>query len=50
MCSTWVLVASANNRDMAAATGCYEEEMELCWTGCIPYGGKKVAAVKYHSV
>ena len=39
MCSTWVLVASANNRALAAATGYYEEEREMCWTGCTPYVG-----------
>ena len=50
MCSMWVLVASANNRDLAAATGCYEGKREMCCTGCVPYAGKEVAAVEYHGV
>ena len=50
MCSTWVLVASAKNRDKAAATSWYEEERELCWTGCTPWVGQEAAAVGYHGV
>ena len=39
MCSTYVLVAPANDGDQAAAKGWYEEEREPCWTDYTPYVG-----------